>query len=225
MGWVRDAAWAVLRGSISWGASMLSYAPERALCPYCMGQRGTPCLETARHFAECPRFDGLWHAAQTFLVSAGMPIVVRRWFVLYGPEAAYFSREQYDVAVWIWAALCAIMVAARRQLWAAQNQVWHQKALVAAYRGLLRQAASAELAAATTWQVPRDQCGGTYGRRQVRSRKAWHTRWSGLAVETSAGLMFHGDDGFDECVTRRLVTEYSPRRAGRRPRRHQPPLR
>eukprot|EP01052_Picozoa_sp_SAG31_P055771 SAG31_NODE_15589_length_747_cov_19.029321_1_plen_216_part_01 len=214
VGWVRDAAWSMLRGSVSWGANRLSFAPEQALCPFCLQQRGSPVLETAGHFAVCPRFDGLWHEVQCLLVSAGMPIVVRRWFVLYGPESAYFSRRQYDVVVWIWAVLCAVSLAARRQFWAASWQrTWDSVEIVAVFRSALRQAAAAELAAATTWTPPEASNVSRYGRRQAKSKMAWQRRWSGIAMATPAGLLLKGDQNFDDGFVQRLVEECAPRRS------------
>eukprot|EP01052_Picozoa_sp_SAG31_P001561 SAG31_NODE_53_length_30139_cov_31.002197_3_plen_321_part_00 len=213
VGWVREAAWSMLRGSVSWGTDRLSFAPEQALCPFCMKHHSAPTIETANHFAECPRFDGLWHEAQCMMVAAGMPIVVRRWFVLYGPESAYFSRVKYDVVVWIWAAFCAVSLSARRQYWAnAWQQVWSRQQIIETFRTLLRQAAAAELAAVTTWTMPDSLSGGRFGRRQVRTKRAWQQRWQGLALLSLAGMVFYGDSDFDKLYGQRLVEQSAPRR-------------
>ena len=45
--WVRDSAWPLLQGGVWWG-----------VCAYCKS-KGMFCMETATHFANCPRWDQL----------------------------------------------------------------------------------------------------------------------------------------------------------------------
>ena len=95
-------------------------------------------METATHFANCPRWDQLWKGAQMVMDIAGMPVVVRAWFVLYGPEAAAFRRDQYDTAVWIWAAIVARMLQARRDSFGGTREPRNSKQLVIGFRSLAR---------------------------------------------------------------------------------------
>eukprot|EP01052_Picozoa_sp_SAG31_P029816 SAG31_NODE_3000_length_4800_cov_2.243352_3_plen_401_part_00 len=59
--------------------------------------------------AVCIQHDTVWHGTKRLLAQLQTPPVVRRWFVLYGPESFTPPRGRYVVALWVWAAMVATM--------------------------------------------------------------------------------------------------------------------
>ena len=106
--WVRQAAWDMLWGTMSWGADWAAFAPADGYCRFCRPQ-GRFQKDNAAHFAMCPRNDAVWLAVEKLFDSAGWPPVVRRWFILYGLESADFKRWDYDTVTWVWAAAVTVM--------------------------------------------------------------------------------------------------------------------
>ena len=194
--WVRDSAWPLLQGGVWWG-----------VCAYCKS-KGMFCMETATHFANCPRWDQLWKAAQMVMDTAGMPVVVRAWFVLYGPEAAVFKCDQYDTAVWIWAAVVARMLQARRDSFEGSREPRNARQLVIGFRSVLYDAAAAKFAAATTWTAPFLSHAGRWGRRQARTMEEWRGRWRGIAQRPGHRMVLFDSAEFDEGEAARLLATH-----------------
>eukprot|EP01051_Picozoa_sp_SAG22_P014240 SAG22_NODE_1697_length_3790_cov_1.813601_6_plen_67_part_00 len=57
--WIREEAWALLQGSVWWGADR-QWAPLECYCEFCWRMRSVKVEETGVHFVEYPRFDLLW---------------------------------------------------------------------------------------------------------------------------------------------------------------------
>ena len=88
-------------------------------------------------------------------LDAGWTLVVRRWFLMYGPETADFQRQDYDTVTWIWAAAVTIMTNVHRRHWAQPNgDEPTDTAMVAGFQGVVRQATIAEMYAAEEWRPP-----------------------------------------------------------------------
>ena len=205
--WVRDAAWSLLQGGVWWGMDRMEWSPETAVCAHCKS-KGIFCIETATHFANCPRWEQLWKATQMVMETAGMPVVVRAWFVLYGPEAAVFRRDQYDTAVWIWATMVARMLQARRDSFEGSREPRNARQLVTGFRSVIYDAAAAEFAAATTWTAPFLSHAGRWGRRQARTMEDWRGRWRGIAQRQGHRMILFDSAEFDEGEAARLMTTH-----------------
>jgi hypothetical protein len=68
--WVRQAAWDMLRGTVSWGADRAAFAPADGYCRFCRPQ-GRFQKDNDAHFAMCPRNDAVWLAVEIFLIQQG----------------------------------------------------------------------------------------------------------------------------------------------------------
>eukprot|EP01052_Picozoa_sp_SAG31_P069465 SAG31_NODE_28291_length_412_cov_0.840256_1_plen_98_part_01 len=95
--WSRDAAWAILQGTVKWGMDRVEYAPETAVCMNCRHMNAGTVWESALHFATCPYFTGLWKAILRILTRMGLPVPIRKWFILYGPASVCPRRCRYVV--------------------------------------------------------------------------------------------------------------------------------
>ena len=178
-------------------------------CDFCWRGSRQHVEETARHFAVCPRFDRLWAAVDQAMDAAGMPLPVRTWFVIYGPESANYRRDQYDTAVWIWAATVAVMLRARQDSQTQQQRAEMTPAMqIAAVKAVLVSAAGAEHAAATSWRVPNGEHGGQWGQRQARTERGWERRWRGLAQIRKARVVWYDSADFDRGAAARLLEHY-----------------
>jgi hypothetical protein len=216
--WVRQSAWGILRGAMSWGADRSTFDPAAGYCRFCR-QAGNFAADDARHFTECPRNDAVWLAVEKFFDAAGWVPVVRRWFLLYGPETAEFGRQEYDTVVWVWAAAITVMANVHRRRWERPTEPEpSDSAMVAGFQAVIRQAAAAELYAAEAWTPPAVGGVARWGQRQARSVTAWTRRWKGIAQccgDTASVRMFY-EHGFDEDEARLLVgrrrQEWSKRR-------------
>ena len=203
--WVRQAAWDMLRGTVSWGADRAAYAPADAYCRFCR-QKGDYHKDNASHFAVCPRNDAVWLAVEKTFDSAGWTPVVRRWFLLYGPETADFQRQDYDTVTWIWAAAVTIMTNVHRRHWAQPNgDEPTDTAMVAGFQAVVRQAAIAEMYAAEEWRPPAAGSMARWGLRQAQSLEAWAWRWRGIAQCCGQQVRMFHEPGYDEMEARLLV--------------------
>ena len=203
--WVRQAAWDILRGTVSWGADRASFAPADAYCRFCR-QHGDYKKDNATHFTVCPRNDAVWLAVEKVFDSAGWTPVVRRWFLLYGPETADFKRQDYDTVVWVWAAAVTVMVNVHRRRWAQpKGDEPTDTAMVAGFQAVVRQAAVAELYAAEQWKPPVTGGVARWGPRQARSLDEWTRRWRGIARCCEQQIQMFHEPGYDEEEARLLV--------------------
>ena len=122
---------------------------------------------------------------------------VQEWFVLYGPEAGYYRRDQYDTATWVWAVLVQVMMRGRREMWGADRTVTTHRHLVSKFRAQLVEACRAEHVAATTYRVPVTVTAGRWGKRQTRSQEAWQRRWRGLGQLQRGKVVWFDEGGYD----------------------------
>ena len=195
-GWIRDEAWNVLSGNVWWGFDRLKWAPSTANCGYCAGE-GVTAIETASHFACCPRWRLLWQAVSKTLQAGGLLVPVQEWFVLYGPEAGYYRKDQYDTATWIWAVMIQVMMKCRREMWESDRTVTTHRHMVSKFRSQLVEACRAEHVAATKYKVPVSVTAGRWGARQTRNQEAWQRRWRGLGQLQRGKVVWFNDEGFD----------------------------
>ena len=205
--WVREGAWKILQGAVWWGSDRLDWEPETSVCPYCR-DKGRVCIETAAHFANCPRWDLLWRASEMVMETAGLAPVVRTWFVLYGPEATDCRRDRYDTVVWIWAAVVTVMLRARREAIEKKRNLRTAHQLVTQFRGILFRATTAEFAAATTWKAPFQSHAGRWGRRQARTMAEWRRRWRGIAQRQGHRMVWFDNADFDEGEAARMMAAH-----------------
>ena len=175
----------------------MEWSPATSVCGFCKTQ-GEFHVETAGHFACCTRWDSLWRAVEMTLDAQGLIPPAREWFVLYGPEAADYRADQYDVVVWIWAVMLEVMLRTRKETWKRERSgVTSSRHLVAQFRKALWRAAQAEYAAATFWSVPDGEVAGRWARRQARTREEWRRRWRGLAQVHDRRVLRFDDDSFE----------------------------
>ena len=171
--WTREAAWSILHGTIQWGAERMSFSPETSVCRCCSSLDAPTVLETPEHFALCPAFDALWFAATRSLDLMSLPVPVRKWFVLYGPETMTVRPGRYSVVLWVWAALVATMLLVRRTHSVDKTPLSKHSA-VAIFTAQLRTISRMDLI-------------------HENDHEKWSHKWHGFArVDPSTGVLSYG---------------------------------
>ena len=132
--------------------------------------------------------------------------MVRRWFILYGPESADFKRQDYDTVTWVWAAAVTVMTNVHRQRWSHPNREEPtDSAMVAGLQAVVWQAAVAEMYATEQWRPPATGGVARWGQRQARTLDDWMRRWQGIAQCCDKTVKMFFEPGYDETEARLLV--------------------
>ena len=168
--WVRAKAWALMQGAVTWGEDLAAFAPERSCCRFCVLRGHSVAVDSADHFPCCPLHEALWVVVRDLLADMGFPPVVRRWFVLYGPESMRAPRGKYQVALWVWATMVAVMLLARSSYTRAGERGMRPQVAVAVFR-------------VTLADICRMDCA-------VTEAAQWAHRWYGFASRSPAGIQF-----------------------------------
>jgi hypothetical protein len=84
------------------------------------------------------------------LQAGGLLVPVQEWFVLYGPEAGYYRKDQYDTVTCIWAVMTQVMMKSRREMWEPERTITTHSHLVSKFRAQLVEAS--RRAARNMWQ-------------------------------------------------------------------------